>query len=74
MSRKLSPEPDPADRLEDEGDQDHDEKNAELGRQLAALARLDEQMRLKDRAQPSEVAARVVLDVLEACRGDQRRT
>jgi lipid-A-disaccharide synthase len=41
--------------------------------QLAALARLDERMRLNDRAQPSEVAARAVLDMMGAPRVDKQR-
>jgi lipid-A-disaccharide synthase len=39
--------------------------------QLAALARLDERMSLRDHAQPSEVAARAVLDMLGAHRDDK---
>jgi lipid-A-disaccharide synthase len=41
--------------------------------QLAALARLDERMSLRDSARPSEVAAWAVLDILGAYRGDKRR-
>jgi lipid-A-disaccharide synthase len=41
--------------------------------QLAALARLDERMSLRDRALPSQVAARAVLDMLGAHWGEKRR-